>query len=315
MEGYYRIRNTAAKTYLTATDTPAYGTGYELSVAEKAGDNNQIWKLEETDTCIVQAEMENGTISPEAVSVSKGELVDFTASVKEGYEVVSVLVNGVALDKTSYIVSEDGVLTFTLSDIVENQYVTVIAREPGKEPEMTGLKVTPPSKTQYEIGEELDLEGFKVESVYDDGHAEDVTEKAELSEFDSAEAGEKEITVSYGGMTEVFTVTVVKKPDPQEPEEPGGSTDDPQKPGESPDDPQKPGESPDHPQTPGGSQGDSQTPGGSTVPPASNEARQKDKTGTAAQTGDKANIAICAGMLAASLAAVWIAVKKRNPIS
>lgn len=315
MEGYYRIRNTATGTYLTATDTPAYGTGYELTVAEKAGDNNQIWKLEETDTCIVQAEMENGTISPETASVSKGDSVEFTASVKEGYEITSVLVNGTALDETSYSVLEDGTLTFTISDIAENQYVTVIASELGKEPEMTSLKVTLPSKTQYEIGEKLDLTGFKVEAVYDDGHAEDVTKEAEVSEFDSATAGEKEITVSYGGMTEVFTVTVLKKPDPQEPEEPGGSTDDPQKPGGSEGDPQEPGGSEGDPQEPGESQGGAQTPNDSTVPPASNDAGQNDKGATAAKTADKTKLVIYVGMLTISLAGVWIAVKKRKTIS
>ena len=177
------------------------------------------------------------------------------------------------------------------------------------------MKVTLPSKTQYEIGEKLDLTGFKVEAVYDDGHAEDVTKEAEVSEFDSATAGEKEITVSYGGMTEVFTVTVLKKSDPQEPEEPGGSTDDPQKPGGSEGDPQEPGGSEGDPQEPGESQGGAQTPNDSTVPPASNDAGQNDKGATAAKTADKTKLVIYVGMLTISLAGVWIAVKKRKTIS
>ena len=124
------FRTAASGSYLTATNTPAYGTGFELSVADRAADNNQLWVLDETDTCIVQSEMENGSIEPQAANVTKGDSLEVTATPAEGYEIASVAVNGSVLSEDSYKISETGVLTFTLSDITENQYVTVIAREP-----------------------------------------------------------------------------------------------------------------------------------------------------------------------------------------
>ena len=215
----YRIRNEASGTYLTATNTSAYGTGYELSVADRAADNNQIWILDETDTCIIQAEMENGSIEPQAANVTKGDSQEFTATPAEGYEIASVTVNGSVLSEDDYTISEEGVLTFTLSDITENQYVTVTAREPGEPevPVLTELRVTEPEKLEYQIGETLDLDGFKVEAAYADGTVEDVTEDVEIAGFDSDTAGEKTIVVTYGGLEDSFTVTVVRSEEPDTP--------------------------------------------------------------------------------------------------
>lgn len=86
----------------------------------------QIWILDETDTCIVQSEMENGSIEPQAANVTKEDSLEVTATPSKGYEIASVAVNGSVLSEDSYKISETGVLTFTLSDITENQYVTVM---------------------------------------------------------------------------------------------------------------------------------------------------------------------------------------------
>ena len=393
----YRIQNTASGSYLTATNTPAYGTGFELSVADRAADNNQLWVLDETDTCIVQSEMENGSIEPQAANVTKGDSLEVTATPAEGYEIASVAVNGSVLSEDSYKISETGVLTFTLSDITENQYVTVIAREP-EVPVLTGLRVTEPKKQEYQIGETLDLEGFKVEAAYDDGTAEDVTEDVKLTGFDSDTPGEKTIVVSYGGLKESFTVTVLKeeeetpvltglkvtKPDKLEyqvgealnlegfkvealydsgdsrdvteeaeitgfdSDTPGEKTivvsyggleerftvtvtqtEDPATPGESDEDPTAPGGSDEDPTTPGGSDEDPAAPGGSGKDPAAPGGSDKDPVvpgdadgsrtpsvsdgeNTAVQTGDETSFGMYVVLLAAAGAAMGIVVKKRK---
>ena len=55
---------------------------------------------------------------------------------------------------------------------------------------MTGLTVTPPTKTVYAAGEELDTTGMKVEAKYSDNTTKELTEEEYmLSGFDSSKAG------------------------------------------------------------------------------------------------------------------------------
>ena len=69
-----------------------------------------------------------------------------------------------------------------------------------------------PTKTTYEVGEELDLAGLQVKAVYNTGE-EDVTVAANMvSGFSSdAAADAVTVTVTYEGKTATFTVKVVAK--------------------------------------------------------------------------------------------------------
>jgi uncharacterized repeat protein (TIGR02543 family) len=67
-----------------------------------------------------------------------------------------------------------------------------------------------PAKTRYAIGEPLDLTGLEVTATYSDNSTETVTiTAADISGFDSSTAGTQTLTISYGGQTDTFTVTVV----------------------------------------------------------------------------------------------------------
>ena len=77
-----------------------------------------------------------------------------------------------------------------------------------------------PTKTEYEIGDELDLTGLVVTAHYSDGSYQEVTDY-EVSGFDSAAAGEKTVTVTYQGETVSFKITV--KEDTASSEQPGES--------------------------------------------------------------------------------------------
>ncbi len=115
--------------------------------------------------------------------------------------------------------------TFTVKGTVGSFTVeiTVTVKTAGEpeEPVLTELKVVQtPVKTVYQIGEELDLTGMRIEAVDSAGNSYDVTAQAEVRGFDSETAGEKTITVSYGGLTAVFSVTVEEKTDPADPAEP-----------------------------------------------------------------------------------------------
>ena len=74
-----------------------------------------------------------------------------------------------------------------------------------------GIKVTPPTKTNYEKDEQLDLSGGLVTSIMasgEPGETVDLEEDMITTEFDSTKAGPQELTVEYGGFTDTFTVTV-----------------------------------------------------------------------------------------------------------
>ncbi len=65
-----------------------------------------------------------------------------------------------------------------------------------------------PSKTAYYIGDTLDTSGLRIKLVYNDGTTKTTTGDFSISGFGSTSAGTKTVTVSYGGFTDTFTVTV-----------------------------------------------------------------------------------------------------------
>ena len=71
------------------------------------------------------------------------------------------------------------------------------------------ITVTPPTKTSYYIGENLDTSGMTISANYNNGTSENVTDKATVTGFDSTTNGEKTLTVEYGGKTATFKVTIL----------------------------------------------------------------------------------------------------------
>lgn len=82
-------------------------------------------------------------------------------------------------------------------------------------PELDSITVTPPTKTEYNVGEELDTTGMVVMANYNytDDTPIDVTSDVDLSGFDSSDAEEVTVTVSFtdGDVTKTatFTVTII----------------------------------------------------------------------------------------------------------
>ena len=68
--------------------------------------------------------------------------------------------------------------------------------------------VSNPTKTTYYIGDSLNTSGLKLLATYSDGSTETITSGFTTSGFSSTSAGTKNVTVSYGGFTDTFTVTV-----------------------------------------------------------------------------------------------------------
>jgi len=80
---------------------------------------------------------------------------------------------------------------------------------PDPEPEgpaLDSITVTPPTKTDYTVGDELDTTGMVVTAKYNDDTTKTVT--GTLSGYDKTKAGTQTITVTFEGKTATFTVTV-----------------------------------------------------------------------------------------------------------
>lgn len=75
---------------------------------------------------------------------------------------------------------------------------------------LVDLQMKEPIKTTYIVGEAFDGTGMQVIACYDNGEEIEI-DGYEMLGFDSRTPGVKEITVTYGGLTRSFAVTVVKK--------------------------------------------------------------------------------------------------------
>lgn len=75
---------------------------------------------------------------------------------------------------------------------------------------LTNLVVVAPTKLTYFLSEEFDPTGLTVTACYNNGQQIEVTDYV-LSGFDSNEPGTKTITVSYGGLTSAFSVSVSER--------------------------------------------------------------------------------------------------------
>ena len=72
---------------------------------------------------------------------------------------------------------------------------------------LTGIEITSaPDKTEYTLGDELDLTGIVVSALYDNGDTE-ILSKSDYTVFgfDKYAAGEQSVTIDYKGYTDVFT--------------------------------------------------------------------------------------------------------------
>ncbi len=109
-------------------------------------------------------------------------------------------------------------VSYTENDItVEAVFqVTVVSEEQPESVIPVSLKVTPPNKTTYQVGENLNLEGMSVIVSCSDGtEKETEPEKCEISGFNSSKEGALKITVSYTEkevtVEDFFWVEIVKK--------------------------------------------------------------------------------------------------------
>lgn len=169
----------------------------------------------------------------------------------------------------------DQKITVTYEGVSATFTVTVKASEK-PQPTLDKIELSGDVKTEYTQGEKLDLSKLVVTAVYSDGSkAEIKADDYTVSGYDPNTVGEQTVTVTYGGKTASFTVTVKEGKQPSNPSQPSN-------PGQ-PSDTQKPSDN----------QGGSQT--GSTV-----------------KTGDTTNLFLPAGGMLMAAALLFVAWKRRR---
>lgn len=178
-------------------------------------------------------------------------------------------------------------------------------------PTLTDLQVTPPVKTEYTVGEELDTTGLAVTAVYSDGTSSDVTGEAVLTGYNKDQAGEQTITVSYKEVSKTFQVVVKESGDKPNPDDKPG-TDDKPNPDDKPGTADKPGT--DNNQNSGNGSGQNNANTNNQNSGSGSSQTSGTKTASSSpQTGDAQNIMlfVCMMILAGGAATVILAKRRR----
>ena len=143
---------------------------------------------------------------PTKVNYALGEELDLAGMVLIAYNNAG---EGTVV-KTGYTVSTvdmstAGYKTVTITYNGQSSSFTIYVSDQAT---LTGIEiVSNPNKTSYNVGEAFNTEGLVVKANYSDGTSKTVTDY-KLGGFDNSEAGEKTVTVYFGGKTATFTVNV-----------------------------------------------------------------------------------------------------------
>lgn len=76
---------------------------------------------------------------------------------------------------------------------------------------LIGISVTAPTKTEYAVGDSIDVTGGKLTLSYQDGADSELALTADMLTYDNTKAGTATVTVSYGGFTDTFEVTFTEQ--------------------------------------------------------------------------------------------------------
>ena len=200
------------KSIVTNADSFFEGTISEILIYDRALSDAEI---EQVNTYLTQkyvTSLESITVSgPTKTQYEIGDELDLTGLVvtahySDGNE--KVLSAG-DYEVSKFDSSTAGEKTITVTYQDKTTAFTVNVKEAAPVVTLESITVSGPTKTEYEIGDELDLTGLVVTAHYSDGNEKVLSAgDYEVSKFDSSTAGEKTITVTYQDKTTAFTVNV-----------------------------------------------------------------------------------------------------------
>ena len=150
-----------------------------------------------------------GQISTPNGTVATADVTSFVAAAKAaGQDSITLVVNmaGKSVDRANriFFVSKEGAASYANA---ENMAPALVST---KTVAVSGIKVSAPTKTVYDLGESLDTTGMTVTASYEDGTEGTVNlSKVIITGFDSSKVTEKQtVTVKYAGQTATFDVEI-----------------------------------------------------------------------------------------------------------
>ncbi len=154
------------------------------------------------------------------------DLSSVDLSTPDTYEVTGV-VQSISANKDAWV-GKDGSTAYDAEDkvlyssraIEVTAQVNVTAAAEPTEPEGNVTELTlesKPAKLEYVQGEELDLSGLVLNALYENGYTAQIQAEDDgikVSGYDAQKTGDQTVTVSFGGQSVTFTVTVAEKEKP-----------------------------------------------------------------------------------------------------
>ena len=187
---------------LTPTRNGSGSTGFGIGEWEVFG---------EVSGSVDEAELESITVTPPTkTEYTVGEDLDL-AGMKVTANYSDDTTEDVAIEDcevSGYDKTKAGEQTVTVTYEGKTATFKVTVKEAEKPVTLESITVTAPTKTEYTVGDELDLAGMKVVAKYSDDTEKEITEGYEVSGYDKAKTGEQTVTVTYEGKTATFKVTV-----------------------------------------------------------------------------------------------------------
>ena len=146
------------------------------------------------------------TTEPTKTSYTYGDDLDLSGMVVKAYYSDNTSKTITDYTVSGYDPTKVGKQTVTVHylDMTDTFDVTVA------EGELSSIEIASnPSKTTYFTGEQLDTSGLSVKLNYANNSSKTITDGFDVSGFDNQTVGTNTLTVSYGGKTTTFTVTIV----------------------------------------------------------------------------------------------------------
>ena len=218
----YTVGETFDSAGLVVTATYSDGstkvvTDYTLSTPDMStvGEKTITVTYQEVTTTFkisVNKTLSSISVSGQTTSFTKGDTFSFGGTVTATYSDNSTKDVTSSAEFSGYNMQEAGTQTVTVkyveNGVTKTTTYQITVNEPQPVVTLRSISIiSTPTKTNYQVGEELDTSGLIVFAIYSDGSTREVTDYT-LSGYDKNKIGVQVITVTYQNLTAAFTVTV-----------------------------------------------------------------------------------------------------------